>query len=121
MIFPYFQRPKRNYFIAIMSLRVYNIVNVILSMRKNERVYFSKKKNKSSVFGYYIMTVLVDSILMVASLLAGVFVVKNSMIAFVPSEYFSNIIFAAVISTIGAVVINSLYDCVFYKKAILNK
>ena len=115
-------KTEANYILGfVISALVTVAMNVILSMRKNERVYFSKKKNKSGVCGYYITTVLIDAILMVASLLAGVFIVKNSSIAFVPSEYFRNIIFAAVIATIGAVIINALYDYVFYKKAILNK
>ena len=115
-------KTEANYTLGfILSAIVVIIVNVILSMRKNERVYFSKKKDKSGVFSYYITAILVDAILMVVSLLTGVFIVKNSILTFVPSEYFSNIIFAAVIATIGTVIINALYDYVFCKKALLNK
>lgn len=115
-------KTESNYILGFVIAALVTIaVNVILSMRKNERVYFNKKKNKSAVCGYYITTVLVDAILMGSSLLAGVFIVKNSIIAFVPGQYFSPIIVTAVIATIGAVIINVLYDFIFCKKVIFNK
>ena len=58
---------------------------------------------------------------MAASLLAGVFVVKNSVVAFVPGEYFVPLIVGAVVATIGVVIINALYDFIFYKKINSNK
>lgn len=115
-------KTEANYTLGfIISAVVMVIANVILSVRKNERVYFSKKKNRSGVCGYYVTTILIDAILMAASLLAGVFVVKNNVVAFVPGEYFVPLIVGAVVATIGVVIINALYDFIFYKKINSNK
>ena len=115
-------KTEANYTLGfIVSAVVMIIANVILSIRKNERVYFSKKKNKSSVCCYYVGTVLIDAILMAASLLTGIFFVKNSIVAFVPEEYFTSIIVGAVIATIGVVIVNALYDLIFCKKIKSNK
>lgn len=115
-------KTEANYTLGfIISAVVMVIVNVILSIRKNERIYFYKKKNKASVGGYYIATVLMDTILMAASLLIGIFIVKNNIVTFVPGEYFTSIIVTAIITTIGAMIINAVYDFIFCKKIVSNK
>lgn len=97
------------------------LANVLLSLRKSEKVYFSKKKDKSGVGFYYITTVLVDMILMSVSLLVGTVIIKNSVVEFVPSGYFTPIFVTATLVTVAVAVISVLYDFIFSKKVIFNK
>jgi len=111
-----------SYFLGFIILSIIMLIaNIVLSMRKSERIYFNKKKYKGDIRNYYIATILIDAILMMISLVVSIFIVKNSIITYVPNQYFTSIIVAAIAFVIGVATFNVVYDIFFCKKIQTNK
>lgn len=99
---------------ALLTIAVF----IVLSFRKRERLYFSKKENKAGVKSYYIISIAFDFLSFGIVFSCLPLIAKMTILNYIPETYAVSHVIAGLISAFVVVLIESLYSLIFVKKAI---
>ncbi len=115
------EKSEINYFIGYAIVVLGGAAaNILLSLRKSEKEYFSKKKVKKQVKIYYIISAIFDFVFSLSMLLLGASIAVGGVKLFVPTKYITNIYISAALSSVVIGLIAGAYNLIFYKKTIKN-
>ena len=113
------EKTSINYIDAIiLSSCLMILLNIVLSFRKCEKRFFSKKQEKNDIKIYYIISITFDFIflitMMITSAIISFMFVKN----YIPSTILNNMIINSLIGCLCVLVIDIIYNVFFQKKLI---
>ncbi len=94
--------------------------NIVLSLRKREKVYFSKKKLKSNVKAYFNLAMITDAILLAVGLVLGIYLSAQNAEFYVPAAYITKMYVFAAIFCVGEIIITAIYNKIYYSKVVNN-
>lgn len=92
---------------------------IMLSLRKCEKNYFFKKKDKKGISSYYVFSSFFDAIFLTITLVSSVLLSKIYVTNYLPTEAVSPMIVSSFIGSIIVLVIELIYGIGYVKK--LNK
>lgn len=104
----------------VLNCIVLIILNIALSIRKSELLYFKKRRNKKNIFKFYFFNSIAEFILTVFLFICALFIAYHLTVEYIEISQILKIAFEIVIIAVIMLVINNIYNIILYKKNLVD-